>query len=686
MSTNLKDKAIIIRDEVIEGENTAQRVGSWLVEASDELYTKAPLVNTSGDKVVYAPDGVVPIPDMSGYIINGQNDGDVNIVSDEDISVSGNGTASILAEKSVNISSGASSVNVGADVNVNLKAGGDVNIAPNGKAYYLPDEIESSDDREIAVKGNVPNLKRSDVFTSIGGGSWVDMPLVWQNGYYVDLNGAVLGGGTNSLYKLSELISVRSGEQYRATLQAGNLLAVSGWNNGTFNNSIAIVGTDTNNPAEYSFTISTGITHIRLTCRVELASPRLSKYDTTGGTEINRIDVLEDQVERLSNSNVVDRGVIASFADFAGNNTITGNGTFFGGGRFDFQKNIATEDLDFVAKIKVNTLGQFGVCRADTSGHGTALVVNGNKVEVRRITNTSVGIVVYTFDLPFFIIAGKTYVVRFYKRNKDVVFSILSEDLEYYADTAIYTTARNIGRNWGYPTVFCQTGQIEIKDAFLRNGRFEDDNLFSAGDSFIEGWGIVNNLDKRYIALLQQASGGNVSISGRGGETTTTLLARFDTELSKFTGKYVLLAIGTNDSVINAYRANMAALIGKVKAANKTPILVTVTPRSGFPITDMNAFVRTSGELYIDMNKAVNNGTETVWNPLFVNSDNVHPNIPGNEVMFTRMLFDLPFLIDTYEYYNLGEEVDSKDDTDDTVDDVKEPQTIVLSDIEHSAT
>lgn len=37
MSTDLRNKAIIIRDETVEGANTAERVGGWMVNASDEI-------------------------------------------------------------------------------------------------------------------------------------------------------------------------------------------------------------------------------------------------------------------------------------------------------------------------------------------------------------------------------------------------------------------------------------------------------------------------------------------------------------------------------------------------------------------------------------------------------------------------------------------------------------------------
>ena len=481
--------------------------------------------------------------------------------------------------------------------------------------------------------------------------NWVDVGLTWQNGYYVDTNGVISGGGTNTLYKLTTPISVQSGESYKAILQAGNLLAVSGWAGGVFNNSLAIVGKDTNNPAEYAFTIPSGVTEIRLTCRVELATSKLSKYTNNGSVEyINRIDLIEAQINK-----VVDyKSTIATFADFVGNTALTGNNTIAGGGLFQYPTNIAIEDLDFVAKVKViSDNSEFGLCRYEI-GRGTALVVKKQKAEIRLI-NSSVGTVIYSYDLPFSIEAGQDCIVRMYKQNKDVYFDIVTEK-NVFVGFAERSDSKDLGRNWGNPSVFCLNGQIEIKDSFLRKNSFESPLMFCVGDSFIEGWGVVDNLDKRYIAIMQDATNGNVEISGRGGETTASLLARFNTELAKMNSDYVLLAIGTNDGNLATYKTNMATLISQVKASTKTPILVTITPRSGFPIADMNSYVRNSGELFIDMNAAVNNGSETAWNPLFVNSDNVHPNIAGNEAMFKRILFDLYNFFNSkiiYDMYNI---------------------------------
>ena len=511
-----------------------------------------------------------------------------------------------------------------------------------GLGEVLPSEL-------TPIRNSINELQNT-IFIS---GDWkLVTEITWTNGYYIDLNGTISGGGANTLYQLSNPIPVNFLEKYQGTLQAGNLLAISGWNGSNFNSDLAIVGTDTNNPVKYSFNIPDNITHIRLTCRKELTKPILERYTPNSGTEkINKISILETKLDLLSQKGK--NGLIASSSNFRNSTTIIGTGTISGGGLLQYPVNIAIENLDFSAHIKINSIGTFGICRADTA-QGTVISVNKSSVDIRKM-NTSTGTIIYSYELPFTIEINKEYIVRMYKQNKDIYFSIHS-DKDVYTGFAERLDNKDFGRSWGYPSVFCQSGQIEVIDAYLRDSTFKSPITLCVGDSFIEGWGIVNNLNKRYIALMQQVTNGNVYIAGRGGETTSSLLSRFSTELEKIDSNYVLLAIGTNDNILSTYTANMNNIIAKIKTSGRIPILVTITPRSGYPIIEMNNYIRNSGELYVDMNKAVNNGSETIWNPLYVNSDNVHPNLSGNEAMFKRLLFDLYFLFDTkriYDMYNM---------------------------------
>lgn len=82
MSTQLKNDAIIIRDETAEGKNTASRVGTWMLKANDEidavkstadsantLAQAAAPKETAEGKVVRTPDGTVDLPSKADKVL-----------------------------------------------------------------------------------------------------------------------------------------------------------------------------------------------------------------------------------------------------------------------------------------------------------------------------------------------------------------------------------------------------------------------------------------------------------------------------------------------------------------------------------------------------------------------------------------------------------------------------------------
>ena len=467
----------------------------------------------------------------------------------------------------------------------------------------------------------------------------------WTASSYVSTAGVIT---SNGLYKLSSLIPVSQGQKYRVYLRAGVVAAVSGWNNGVFAPVLMVVGVDTNNDTYYEFTIPAGVTHIRFSCRVELTNPTLEKFEQGEGDPINRIDLIQEQVDLINQKG--NNGLIASFADFTGSATITGNNTVTGG-LFQYPVPVAIEDLDIFARIKVNTLGTFGLCRANTT-NGTVVAINASTVQVRKLNNT-VGTTIYTYTPPFTIEAGKEYIVRLFKQNKDIFLYIHGEK-QHFVQFVERTDALDFGRNWGNPAVFCQSGSIQVMNVFVRDTSFISPVTLILGHSFVEGWGIVNNLMKRYAALMRDYTLGDVFIAGRGGDTTTMLLERLDTEIAKVNSQYVMIDIGLNEATVTTYTNNMQSMIAKTKHAGKIPVLCTVTPRSGYPVVEMNTFIRNSGELFVDFNKALNNGSETTIDSTLVIADGYHPNELGNAKMFLRIMYDLPFLFDTRVIYNVS--------------------------------
>lgn len=88
-----------------------------------------------------------------------------------------------------------------------------------------------------------------------------------------------------------------------------------------------------------------------------------------------------------------------------------------------------------------------------------------------------------------------------------------------------------------------------------------------------------------FPAYFAAFSGGKVLFvrnSGIGGNKTSDMIARFDTDVTPYSPTIVTLQAGTNDftfGVTNAtFRANIATLVGKIQAIGAKPVLLTMPP------------------------------------------------------------------------------------------------------------
>jgi len=57
----------------------------------------------------------------------------------------------------------------------------------------------------------------------------------------------------------------------------------------------------------------------------------------------------------------------------------------------------------------------------------------------------------------------------------------------------------------------------------------------------------------------------------------------------------------------------------------------------------MNDWIKSTGEFYIDIDKAVTGGGAS-WYPGFVQSDGIHPSLQGHAAIFAQAKLDVPFL------------------------------------------
>ncbi|MDC5419718.1 hypothetical protein OHW95_11170, partial [Acinetobacter baumannii] len=135
------------------------------------------------------------------------------------------------------------------------------------------------------------------------------------------------------------------------------------------------------------------------------------------------------------------------------------------------------------------------------------------------------------------------------------------------------------------------------------------------------------------------------------GDETPNFLKRKEFDLMRWKPKYVVWALGTNDTDINVWRTNMAQNIADTLAIGAIPILCTQVPRGSTSNLhyQMDEEIR-SGAFgnykYIDLAKAVSlNNDGFTWNPAYNSGDNLHVNPAGQSRWVQQALIDAPELV-----------------------------------------
>lgn len=147
----------------------------------------------------------------------------------------------------------------------------------------------------------------------------------------------------------------------------------------------------------------------------------------------------------------------------------------------------------------------------------------------------------------------------------------------------------------------------------------------------------------------------NISI---GGNSTTSLLNRWDTDLLVQKSKYVIYGLSLanegillgGNSAYDHFKKNIQILIDKARSAGKTPILMSTYPNSGYNLTiynylkEMNLLIQQWDVPSVNLLGAVDDGNGK-WVPEYV-SDPSHPNDAGHYEMFLSIC---SFLIRRYK-------------------------------------
>jgi len=174
------------------------------------------------------------------------------------------------------------------------------------------------------------------------------------------------------------------------------------------------------------------------------------------------------------------------------------------------------------------------------------------------------------------------------------------------------------------------------------------DTLF-IGDSNGEGSNdpSVGSSWMNQLAALQP---GRRLVCARGGDETANFMLRMATDLQALRPRRVVLAMGTNDTDLNAWRANLAIIIAAVEAIGAEPVLCTFPPRTGAQTLRDNQNADVLGDYFgphrvIDVAASVTDANDRVtWDAARVMADLIHMNAAGQAAVFAQAQIDVPEL------------------------------------------
>ncbi len=309
------------------------------------------------------------------------------------------------------------------------------------------------------------------------------------------------------------------------------------------------------------------------------------------------------------------------------------------------------------ARIVVKDLASvFGLCTAPIeAGSGSCVaMVNGttNKLGIYLWDGgASAGALAAEVVIPFSLTANRAY-------------NLIVEKLGYYStvtfvDTVTqqsvqlaYSGTTNYAQFHGRAGVMFVSGDILVREFYFLALYPKKCQMIIVGDSNAERAATVlpNATWAFKLAAMRQLNG-DVIVSARAGDETPNFLLRKNYDLLQWQPKYVLLALGTNDTSQATWRTNMAQTIADVVALGAEPILITQIPRTASQAlrTAMNDDIRNGyfgAYRYIDFATAVSlNADGVTWDPAYNSGDATHVNPAGQERLLAQVLIDAPFVV-----------------------------------------
>lgn len=273
-------------------------------------------------------------------------------------------------------------------------------------------------------------------------------------------------------------------------------------------------------------------------------------------------------------------------------------------------------------------------------------------------------------NLSFTLSENSTYIIGYEKVEQNdnfcgstTFFIKYGETKEYltfeFNDTKTYNGIRSdtISGCSGQPYFGLISGHVLFNNFFISSDYNPQAKVVIMGDSFVGANTLysVGDMSKKYAGLLQNKIGKkDFVVAGKGGEEAGYEFIKYAPKvIDKFKPKYLIIALGVNNSSFETYKSAMEYVINYSVSRDVMPILTTITPFNNDARKSVrnavNSWVRNSGYLYVDICKAVTNEEQDSWKSGYVMSDNIHPTAIGHQAIFDTFCNEIPEIFEFVE-------------------------------------
>ncbi|MHB8062167.1 MAG: SGNH/GDSL hydrolase family protein [Ruminiclostridium sp.] len=304
------------------------------------------------------------------------------------------------------------------------------------------------------------------------------------------------------------------------------------------------------------------------------------------------------------------------------------------------------------ARIKIaDTKSSFALFKKYKLQGGIAVIDCGNKVMnfYKTWEGGELPEIVLSAPITIVIVANREYMVSYEKTNGSFHKLTLTDTVTCQSSSVSYLNSSHpfseyAGKQWGSPGIMFLSGNIIVKKFEFISIAPKDSKVLMFGDSIAEGHGLDDNratYDDRCYAKVRDALNSNCVICGRGSGDSDDLLLRMDFELAKFTPKYVVVMIGTNDTNIMIWQTNIEVAISRIESTGAIPILC-VPPVGGVLVQQIASYLANKEYTVVRMDYATSIGNDGITQDTSLFVDSLHPNAAGNLKMYNQILVDAP--------------------------------------------